>query len=457
MLKLIYLICCGCILTVVSAQRVTPWLTQGNQAVLFAQRPRISFGGDTLPVSATITIDGAVTFQSVDGFGFCLTQGSAQVIQGLRKAPRTKLLNDLFAPTGLRVSAIRISMGASDLSNAVYSYNETDGDVDMLHFSLDGPDKTYLIPLLKDILAINPSVKILATPWTAPTWMKTNRSWIGGKLQPDLYSAYARYFVKYLEAMDEAGIPIWGITPQNEPENPNNEPSMEMTASEQIAFINDHLGPQIARSPYRPKIIAFDHNCDHPEYPTQVLNSSPFVDGAAFHLYAGDISVMSEVHAGTGKNVYFTEQFTSTHGNFGDDLGWHIRNVVIGSLNNHSKAVFEWNLAADQAGGPRTPGGCSECLPAVTVPNAKGYRRNVAYYIIAHVSKFISPGAVRIRASSSTPHLHAVGFDNPNGQRVLVAYNDDDRSTTLRVQDKGQAFDYSLPGKSVVTFSWSPN
>ena len=243
--------------------------------------------------------------------------------------------------------------------------------------------------------------------------MKTNNDSRGGRLQPRYYAAYARYFVRYLEEMNKEGIAIWGITPQNEPENPFNQPSMEMDANEQLDFINNHLGPAVAASPFSPKIIAFDHNCDNTDYPTTVLNNSSFAEGAAFHLYAGNISAMSTVHDQTGKSVYFTEQFTSTGGDFDGDLGWHMENVVIGSLRNWSKTVIEWNLATNSDFGPRTEGGCTECLGAITVNSSSSISRNVSYYIVSQLSKFVEPGAVRL-ASGGGGILNAV-VRNPDG------------------------------------------
>ncbi|WP_431244300.1 hypothetical protein ACQ9BO_08095 [Flavobacterium sp. P21] len=195
-------------------------------------------------------------------------------------------MNDLYNPTtGLNASVIRISIATSDLSSSSYSYNETSGDTNMNNFSLNGPDLTYLIPIIKKIQLINPNIKILATPWTAPRWMKTNGSWVGGSLQTQYYAAYAKYFVKYIQAMQAQGISIWAITPQNEPENPNNEPSMLMNSTEQKNFINQQLGPQLVIAGYGGvKIIAFDHNCDNTAYPIDVLNNSSYVDGAAVSL-----------------------------------------------------------------------------------------------------------------------------------------------------------------------------
>ena len=209
-----------------NAQTVTPWITSSDQSRLLQQQGTVSFGTNSGTNPSTVTINAGTIYQTMDGFGYTLTEGSCEVISGMAATQQNQLLNDLYNPvTGLNANVVRISIAASDLSSSSYSYNETSGDVNMNNFSLNGPDLTYLIPILKKILVINPNIKILATPWSAPRWMKTNNSWFGGNLQTQYYAAYARYFVKYFAAMQAQGISIWGITPQNEPENPNNEPS----------------------------------------------------------------------------------------------------------------------------------------------------------------------------------------------------------------------------------------
>ena len=437
------------------AQNVDVWLTSGNQNLLLEKQNSISMSVGSLQ-NASINIDETFNGQSIDGLGFMLTQGSAEVISKLSDAQQDLLLNELYNPnTGVSLSMVRISIGASDLSNSVYSYNETDGDTQMDAFSLNGPDKTYLLPILKKIVTINPNIKILATPWTAPTWMKTNNTWIGGELKEQYYDAYANYFVKYLEVMASEGITIWGITPQNEPLNPFNEPSMAMNANQQINFINNHLGPKISNSIYSPKIIAYDHNCDRLDYPIAVLNDSNFVDGAAFHLYDSEanISGMTEVHNATNKNIYFTEQFTSSHGNFDGDFGWHTEHIVIGALRNWSKTVIEWNLANDEEFGPYTNGGCDECLGALTISNNGSIIRNVSYYIISQLSKFIKPNAVRLGTNND---ILNVALKNPNGDRVLLVYNissNSDRLVTVNWNNK--SFQYNIPMRSSATFVWS--
>ncbi|MEO6176661.1 MAG: RICIN domain-containing protein [Flavobacterium circumlabens] len=439
-----------------NAQTVTPWMTTGDQSKLLQQQNTVNFGANSGSNPSTVTINPATTYQTMDGFGYTLTEGSCEVISGMAATQQNQLLNDLYNPTtGLNASVVRISIGASDLSSSSYSYNETSGDVNMNNFSLNGPDLTYLIPILKKILLINPNIKILATPWSAPRWMKTNNSWVGGSLQTQYYAAYARYFVKYFAAMQAQGISIWGITPQNEPENPNNEPSMLMNSTEQKNFINTQLGPQMATAGYgNIKIIAFDHNCDNTAYPIDVLNNSGYVDGAAFHLYLGNISAMSTVRNATNKNVYFTEQYTGSGGSFSGDFGWHMQNVVIGSTNNWAKTVLEWNAANNSGLGPRTPGGCNTCLGAITVNNSTSYTKNVAYYIIGQISKFVKPGALRINSSSTNGNIVSAGFKNPDGSIALVVYNSGGSSNTIRIVSGSSAFDYAVPGSSAVTFTW---
>ncbi|QSB26447.1 RICIN domain-containing protein [Flavobacterium sp. CLA17] len=439
-----------------NAQTVIPWMTTGDQSKLLQQQSTVNFGTNSGSNPSTVTINAATTYQTMDGFGYTLTEGSCEVISGMAATQQNQLLNDLYnTTTGLNASVVRISIGASDLSSSSYSYNETSGDVNMNNFSLNGPDLTYLIPIIKKILLINPNIKILATPWSAPRWMKTNNSWIGGSLQTQYYAAYARYFVKYFAAMQAQGISIWGITPQNEPENPHNEPSMLMNATEQKNFINTQLGPQMAAAGYgNVKIIAFDHNCDNTAYPIDVLNNSSYVDGAAFHLYLGNISAMSTVRNATNKNVYFTEQYTGSGGSFSGDFGWHMQNVVIGSTNNWAKTVLEWNAANNTSLGPRTPGGCTTCLGAITVNNSTSYTKNVAYYIIGQISKFVKPGALRVSSSSTNGSIISAGFKNPDGSIALVVYNSGGSSNTIRIVSGSSAFDYAVPAASAVTFTW---
>jgi len=437
------------------SQVVTPWLTNSDKSSLFQQQTSVNFG--TGKNSTKITLSEGTTYQTIDGFGYTLTEGSAEVISSLASTQQNNLLNELFnTTTGLGISVIRISIGASDLSSSSYSYNEVSGDVNMTNFSLAGPDLTYLIPILKKVIAINPNIKILATPWTAPRWMKTVSSWTGGSLRATYYGAYSKYFIKYFDAMKAQGINIWAITPQNEPENAANEPSMIMSQTEQTNFINNNLGPDMAAAGYSNiKIIAFDHNCDNTAYPIAVSKNSTYVDGAAFHLYAGDITALTTYYNATGKNVYFTEQYTEAGGSFSGDLTWHMSNVMLGSVKNRAKVALEWNLATNASYGPHTSGGCNLCQGAITITNSTSFTRNVSYYIVAHMSKVIKTGAVRIASTTTNSGLLNAAFKNADGSYALVVINNTGSNSTFDVYKDGVAFPFTLKNGAVVSFSWT--
>lgn len=442
------------------------WLTRGDQtALLQKQSTALSFV-TTTNSNLNITVDSTQKFQGVDGFGYTLTSGSASLINGLPAATKSTLLQELFGSgtnaASIGVSYLRISIGASDLSATTYSYDDMPAgqtDLTLANFSLD-PDKSFgsgLIPLLKEILAVNPAIKILATPWSAPVWMKDNGSFKGGSLKTEYYNVYASYFVKYIQQMKAEGITIDAITPQNEPMHDGNNPSMKMIATEQRDFVKNNLGPAFQAAGLTTKIIVWDHNCDDPGYPITILDdpaAKAFVDGSAFHLYAGDISALSTVKAKhADKNLYFTEQYTASTGAFQGDLKWHLQNVIIGSMRNWSRNALEWNLANDPNFGPHTAGGCTTCKGALTI-NGTSYSRNVSYYIIAHASKFVPPGSVRVYSDSGAGGLYSVAFVTPDNKKVLVVLNDGNTNTTFNLKFKGKWAVTTLPANSVGTYVW---
>jgi len=438
---------------------ISSWLTKGDQTSLLKRQEDQITGtvGNSYP---NIDIDTSQTFQTIDGFGYALTGGSAYVINQLNAADKTSLLQELFGnnDNSIDVSYLRISIGSSDLNASVFSYDDMPSgqtDVNLDHFNLS-QDTIDLIPILKQILSINPNIKILGSPWSPPVWMKDNGNSVGGSLQTQYYDAYAHYFVKYVQQMQANGITINAITPQNEPLNGGNNPSMIMTAQQEGDFIKNYLGPAFQSASINTKIIVYDHNCDRPDYPIDILNDAaarPFVDGSAFHLYAGDISALSTVHtAYPDKNLYFTEQWTGANGSFDGDLKWHEKNVIIGTMRNWGKVALEWNLASDGSYSPHTPGGCTECKGAITVGGG-GFSRNVSYYILAHASKFVPPGSVRI-ASSSAGNLNNVAFKTPAGKKVLIVENDDSAASTFNVRFNGQWITSNLPAGGVATFVW---
>lgn len=437
---------------------VDVWLTKADETIKLQKQTSILAFSNSSNSFQNIEVDPAKMYQTVDGFGYTLTGGSVEVINQLSASKKEALLQELFGNTenSIGISYLRLSIGASDLNSSVFSYNDlqagqTDTALSQFSLSKDQP----LIDMLKKILTINPNIKIIATPWSPPVWMKDNGSFMGGSLKEEYYSVYAQYFVKYIQEMKKNGITIDAITPQNEPLHPGNNPSMYMTADQQRDFIKDNLGPAFQAANISTKIVVYDHNCDKPEYPLSILgnpDAAKYIDGSAFHLYDGKILVLNNVHnAFPNKNVYFTEQWTGAKGSFSGDLIWHTKNVIIGSMRNWSKIALEWNLANDAAFNPHTPGGCSECKGALTINNSESFTRNVAYYIIAQASKFVPQNSVRI-SSTEVGNLNSVAFKTPSGKIVLIVLNEGANSETFNISYNGKVATTSLFANSVATY-----
>lgn len=444
----------------VSKSAVQFWLTSPSANILFQQQPGDLRFGKIVQSGQVIEVDAGQTYQTIDGFGNCLTDGSAIVINKMTPAAREKLLNELFRTDGnnIGISYLRISVGASDLSEQPYFYDDLpvgESDFDLKKFSID-MEREKLIPVLREILRINPAIKILASPWSAPAWMKTNQNSKGGSLRKECFDVYARYFVRYLCEMKAAGIPIDAITIQNEPLHPGNNPSMFMPAEEQALFVKQNLGPAFAAAGLKTKIIVYDHNADKISYPLTILRDSAaarYVDGSAFHLYGGKIEALTEVHNEfPGKNLYFTEQWVGAPGNLPGDLAWHVKTLIIGATRNWCRNVLEWNLASDPTYHPHTVGGCDRCLGTVTL-DGDVVTRNPAYFILAHAAKFVRPGSVRI-ASGLVDQLPNVAFKTPDGKLVLIVLNEAKEPRQFSIKSKGKVLQATLDSGAVGTFVW---
>jgi len=457
------LVVCSCE-KISNEQKVAVWLTNIDGSALFEKQkeePAFKKADDLLP---TINVDPTITFQKMNGFGYSLTGGSALVINRMSSDKRNSLLKELFQKddNNIGVSYLRISIGASDLDEYPFSYVEIpDGETDekLLHFSLH-EDRKNLIPVLKEILAINPYIKIMGSPWSAPKWMKTNNDTRGGSLKPQYFKLYADYFVKYIKSMEAEGILLDAITVQNEPLHPGNNPSMYMEAKDQANFVKNHLGPAFRAKGIKTKIVIYDHNLDRIDYPISILedkDAAQYIDGTAFHLYGGAIEEMSKVHAAfPNKNLYFTEQWVGDveGGNKIEDIfEWHIKNLIIGAPNNWSKLVLEWNLASDENLDPHTDrGGCNLCIGAITIHGDKVSRRP-AYYIIAHASKFVRPGSIRIDATNSGG-LSSVAYQTPDNRIVLIVLNENKQTVDFSIGYKGKSFSTRLDRGSTATYVW---
>ncbi len=439
---------------------VSVWMTTPDKSALLQLQAEHPEFGASAAAGPVIDVDEKQTYQTIDGFGFALTGGSAELMMKMSPAKRSALIHELFDTDGksIGVSYLRVSVGSSDMNDHAFSYDdlpagETDPKLEKFSF---GPDATTVIPVLQEILKVNPKIKILASPWSAPPWMKTTDAAKAGVLLPKYYGVYAAYLVKYVEGMQEAGIDIDTLTVQNEPLNEKNTPSMLMIAPEQADFIANYLGPAFEKAGIKTKIVLYDHNCDHPAYPLSILKdpaANKYVDGSGFHLYGGKISALTEVHkAFPDKNLYFTEQSISDFNdemNIGRTVSW----VVIGATRNWSRNVLLWNLAADSHFGPHTnDGGCTECQGAITIDHDRVIR-HLAYYTIAQASKFVRPGSVRI-GTNEVDRLANVAFRTPDGGRVLIVANSGDGAQTFSVRDDDRVFSTSLDAGAVGTYVW---
>ena len=471
------------------AQTVTVCTTTADRSSLLemsvAERP---FGERQRGKQNAIVVDDRQCYQTVEGFGFAMTGGSAQHIIAMSKKDRAALLTQLFGREGEQagINYIRLTLGASDMNSFVFSYDdmpEGEEDFELKNFSLS-QDLKDVVPVMQEVLKINPGLKILASPWSAPAWMKESKNVRGGKLRKECYGVYADYFVKYVQEMAKKGIRIDAVTIQNEPLNNRNTPSMPWTPQEQAEFIGKYLGPRFEAAGLDTRIILFDHNCDRPDYPLTILadnDANKYASGVAYHHYAGDMSAMSQTHmARPDVDIYFTEQMTTERpGSPRINITSPAKRMIVDVMRNWSRNSILWNLAADSLNDPHTDnGGCSMCQGAITIDNGKLTSYNVAYYTVAQISRFVPDGSVRIfstapqdpaitlhedeqapgviRAVTSTYSkvLPNVAFKTPEGKIVLLVVNDTDSWQTVKVQHNGKFFESFLDSGSVATYIW---
>ena len=461
------------------------WVTTPDGSMRMADLGATPFrpGAST---NLTVTVDPSRVYQRMDGFGASITDSSASVLYRLGPQQRDAAMRDLFSADKLDV--LRQPMGASDfVDGPFYTYDDLPSganDYEMHHFSVQH-DRKQILPLLRRALALNPALKIVATPWSPPAWMKTPATLIGGRLidDPRIYSAYALYFVKFIQAYQRAGVPIYAVTLQNEPQNrhPNAYPGMDLPVAQEAKLVNA-LGPALQRAGLHTKLLGYDHNwSEHPndiastppgenpevDYPFDLLATTAgrWLAGTAFHCYAGDQVRQTELHkAFPDKEVWFTE-CSGSHGPtdppaqvFSDTLKWHARNLVLGVTRNWGQTVVNWNLALDPSGGPHN-GGCDTCTGVLTVGPGQTVTRNAEYYTLGHLARFVQPGALRIASTSFgttgwNGQIMDAAFRNPDGSTALVVHNENDNPATFAVAQGDASFDYTLPGGALATFVW---
>src|SRR3954453_9805361 len=471
-----------------AASSARVWVTTPDGAEKMHDRGTVDFHPGRSS-ALTVSVDPSRRYQSMDGFGASITDSSARVLYRLSKPQRKAAMRSLFADD--KLSFLRQPMGASDfVEGPHYTYDDVPAgktDYRLRHFSI-AHDRKQILPLLRRALALNPKLKVMGTPWSPPAWMKTNQSLVGGRLidSPRIYDAYARYFVRFVRAYKRAGVPIYALTLQNEPQNrnPNAYPGMDMPVRQEAKLI-EALGPKLRRAHLRTKLLGYDHNWEeHPndvantppgedpetEYPTALLNSRAgrWLAGTAFHCYAGDVARQTELqHRLPGKGVWFPE-CSGSHGPsdppaqvFSDTLKWHTRNVVLGVTRNWGKTVVNWNLALDPSGGPHR-GGCDTCSGVVTVGPGQTVTENAEYHTLGHLARFVAPGAQRIASTSFgttgwNGQIMDAAFRNPNGSTALVVHNENDDPRLFAVAQGGRWFEAPRPGGALATFTWAPS
>ncbi|MFF3245270.1 ricin-type beta-trefoil lectin domain protein [Streptomyces sp. NPDC002870] len=456
-----------------AGEQVNVWLTTTNDdrgrnvTRGLQQQTPVNFQPGTGGSGANVTVDENTRFQTFTGGGASFTDTAAWLMKGsgaLSHATRDETMKKLFSPTeGIGLSFVRNPMGGSDLARFGYTYDDVpagQSDPSLSKFSI-AHDLADVLPLTRQAKQLNPSLTTMASPWTAPAWMKDSGQLNGGWLKSEFYGAYANYFVKYLQAYRDQGVPVDYVTAQNEPTCCDSYPSMSWNASGLAYFTKSELLPKLQGAGLATKVMAHDWNWDtYDAYAAQTVNdaavrSHPNFGGIAWHGYGGDVSKQTEVH-----NQYPQLDAFQTEHSGGTWIAHQQREDMMNIIDytrNWAKSVTKWSLAVDQNRGPHN-GGCGVCDGLITVHNGDGRHGQVdymiEYYTMGHLTKFVKPGAHRI-ASTASSAVPNVAWRNPDGSKALIAYNDASSAQSITVNWGGQHATYSLPGKTSATFTWS--
>ncbi|MGA8043188.1 MAG: glycoside hydrolase family 30 beta sandwich domain-containing protein [Terracidiphilus sp.] len=467
------------------AQKIAVYQTTPDLLEALSQRESLNFHTAAIPGTPMITVDDAQRFQEIDGFGASLTDAAAWLfakkLPPRQTAATFKMLFDRRG--GIAINFLRQPVGSSDLAVTFYSFDDLcqqttkacttpagQTDPNLEHFSL-AHDQEYILPLLKQALAINSGIHVMLSPWSPPGWMKTTGSMLGSNpetkeasaLKPENYAAFASYLVKTIQGYQAAGVPVWALSVQNEPLfAPPTYSGMKMEAAEQATFLGEALGPALAAASLSPKVMVYDHNWNRPDYPETVLKdpkAGALAAGTAWHHYEGTPDVMTRNHQEfPQKDQWVTE---SSGG------AWQKGNVLaeeagelIAVTRNWSRSYVLWALATDQNHGPFV-GGCDTCRGLVTIDLSEAAHPRVKpepdYYVLGHASKFLLPGAVRIASDEPTgTSIKDVAFRNPNGVVVLYVLNAGTVSQSMGIHFRQKTVATTIPAGSVATFVWKP-
>lgn len=444
---------------------VQAWLTDIPSNTWIKRQNDIAFEPKKADQALTISIDENRKYQSVLGFGAALSDSSGWLIGNkMSETQQSGLMKSLFSPKdGIGLNLVRLPMGATDLSaSGDYSYDDLEKgktDPTLSNFSIKH-DMAYIIPELKQALSLNKSTQIMANPWSPPGWMKTSDSMEGGTLKTEDYTVLANYFVKFIQDYKAAGVPLAFISPQNEPQYTGGYPGMMLSASQESQLIQD-IGQAFKENDISTQILSWDHNWDMPAYPEQIYRdpaSSQYTPATAWHCYGGDVTAQSTVHNDyPEKGALITECSGGTwQGDTQTAFKDELDNLVINGMRNWAQGVMLWNLALDTNHGP-TNKGCLTCNGLVTIDQNTGkYTYNTDYYALGQASKFVKAGAHRVYSNTfGEGSIEDIAFVNPEGSKVLIAYNSGDKEKMFSVADGTRSFDYSLKAGDAVTFKWS--
>lgn len=446
-----------------ASEKASVWVTTGDKTKLLSKEADLNISANAAS-NTIINVDTSTRYQDFVGVGASITDASAFLINNkVSPANRESLIRELFTNEGIGINFTRLTIGASDFSQTHYSYNDMpkgQTDPSLNSFSL-APARENILPVVHAVIAQNPNVKIMASPWSPPGWMKTSDSMIGGSIRPEFYGAYSNYFLKYIQGMRAEGVEIFAITMQNEPGfSPKDYPGTIITPAERANIYKNHLGPLLASNSPSTAIMEWDHNWDKPNEPLAVLSDTEakrYIDAVAWHCYGGSPSAQSQVHdAHPTIGTYFTEcSGGEWDKNFASSLNWQTKNLIIGTTRNWAKGVLMWNLALDENFGPHL-GGCGDCRGVVTINSNSGeISRNVEYYVLGHIGKFVMAGAKRIKSDSAIDGIETVAFANPNnGGNIILVLNTNSTIKDFTIRENSKNIKYSLPPNSVATIIW---
>ncbi|WP_163192298.1 glycoside hydrolase family 30 beta sandwich domain-containing protein [Clostridium thermarum] len=457
--------------TEAASETVQVWLSNPNTGVWLQRQADTRFAADSGINSYTITVDDSIKYQTMDGFGGSMTDASAWLMYyKLSSSKRAEVMNNLFGPNGINLSILRQPMGASDFSWEAWTYDDTTNNSDdwsLSNFSL-WRENTYIRPMLDQAYNVNKGrIKIFATPWSPPAWMRSNRglNGDGGYLRPEAYDTYADYFVKYIKAYAAMGTPVYAVTVQNEPMYAPAYPGMIMSTNDQIGFIKDYLGPRFAQNGISTKILAYDHNYNNLSFAQTVLSSGAdqYLAGTAFHTYSEpsyqNLTTLKNLFP--NKDVWITESGSGTW--IGDNKAQFADQMMhmINAPRNWSKSVIFWNLALDQNAGPKLTGvdtsNSNRGFLTIRSDSTDSVTYNTCYYSMGHTSKFVSPGAYRISSNTFSGDIENVAYLNPDGTRVVILSNRTSNTRNIKIKWGSQSFTYSVPGNAALTFKWGQN